>query len=74
MTKSKGKSLKKKLKWVPMEICRVPLDPLQAVLSCCNQGVRGSQLFYEIWRQCGGWGPGCGPQYPDPQVSDAMTS
>lgn len=27
----------KKLKWVPMEINRVPLNPEQAVLSCCSQ-------------------------------------
>jgi len=46
MTKTNGKRLKnsapqhsvtkKKLKWVPMEICRVPLNPEQAVLTCCN--------------------------------------
>lgn len=33
----------KKLEWVPMEIYRVPLNPEQAVLSCCVQSGRGQQ-------------------------------
>ena len=62
MTKSKGKSLKKKLKWVPMEICRVPLSPDQAVLSCCDQGSgnRGAVLHsQEGSYQCHGAYNGC---------------
>ena len=37
----KGKRIKshrkkKKLPWTPMQISRVPLDPQQAVLTCCD--------------------------------------
>ena len=54
-------STKKKLKWIPLQIFRVKLDPSQAVLSCCesmskaifNNGTE--QCFYQI---CGNVYPG----------------
>jgi hypothetical protein len=36
----------KKRKWIPMEIYRVPLNPEQAVLSCCSNTVRGMNRVY----------------------------
>ena len=35
-----GTNPKKKLKWEPMKITRIKLNPEQAVLSCCFQPVR----------------------------------
>ena len=34
---------KKKLPWIPSEILRVPLNPEQAVLSCCDSGTKTHQ-------------------------------
>jgi hypothetical protein len=39
----------KKLKWVPMEIYRVPLNPEQAVLSCCAANLARGQVFTAPW-------------------------
>ena len=35
---------KKKKKWTDMQIFRVPLDPTQAVLSCCDQPNKGNLI------------------------------
>lgn len=57
---SQGRSLSKhtvakKLKWMPMEIYRVPLNPEQAVLSCCSLPGRGmaAEGFWQC-DMCGG--------------------
>jgi len=36
---------KKKLKWVDMEITKIPLNPEQAVLSCCEVISRSMQYI-----------------------------
>jgi hypothetical protein len=75
---AKGRSLPKhtvtkKLKWVPMEIYRVPLNPEQAVLTCCNSA---SRAMVQVNTSAGSFGsltqiyqctsePGCGPSAPD---------
>jgi len=42
-TKSNNNS-KKKLPWVSIQMYRVSLNPEQAVLTCCNQPVRGAAM------------------------------
>ena len=37
-----GKSKKRKLRWIPMEVTRIPLNSEQAVLSCCETPDRGA--------------------------------
>ena len=56
--KSKGGStkrvacIKKKLKWTPMQMYRVPLSPEQAVLSCCSNLARGYLSYVPVWGGC----------------------
>ena len=51
--KAPKKSAKKKLRWIPLQIFRVPLDPSQAVLSCCDQA-SGKVENTGIGNQCVG--------------------
>ena len=41
VTTRSGSSKKKKLKWIPMQMYRVPLSPEQAVLGCCDKDGKG---------------------------------
>ena len=50
VTTGSGSSKKKKLKWIPMQMYRVPLSPEQAVLSCCA-GV-GKPVASVVGTQC----------------------
>jgi len=52
----KAKNTPKKKPWKPMEMAKVPLDPQQAVLTCCEQPTRGY-----VWgaMQCDIERPGC---------------
>lgn len=52
---------RKKLKWVKMQIYRVPLNPEQAVLACCEAVDRG-QVISSPPFQCGGSQCGAGDQ------------
>jgi len=48
----KAKNTPKKKPWKPMEMAKVPLDPQQAVLSCCEQPERGA--IFNQWQCSGG--------------------
>ncbi len=55
--KAKNTPKKKKKPWKPMAIAKVPLDPQQAVLSCCDQSERG-EVSGDYQCQAHGYDPG----------------
>ena len=58
---------KKKKKWTDMQIFRVPLDPSQAVLSCCDASSRAQ---YQIGTQWNAYNCGTAPsEAPDVAAS-----
>ena len=58
---------KKRKKWTDMQIFRVPLDPTQAVLSCCDNASR-EQVTTPSY-QCTVGGPTCGAAIKEQQSS-----
>ena len=56
-TKSNNNN-KKKLPWVSMQMYRVPLNPEQAVLTCCSQEFGRARV--EAFGQCAWAGSGTG--------------
>ena len=55
---------KKKLKWIPMKITRTPLNPLQAVLSCCDAALRDA-VNLAANNQCAWNESACSGDFPD---------